>query len=79
MAILDAVDVKLAARRDLPPPRLRRILREDLGLSQEDVARAVGVHRESVSRWERGLCYPRGDHLIRYVEILNRLRSGVAA
>lgn len=28
--------------------------REDLGLSQEDIARACGVNRATVSRWESG-------------------------
>jgi transcriptional regulator with XRE-family HTH domain len=79
MTQLDALEAKITARRDLPPPQLRRLLREDLGLSQEDVAQAVGVHRETVSRWERGLCYPRGRHLVDYATLLARLRTGAAA
>jgi DNA-binding transcriptional regulator YiaG len=79
MTPLDAVEAKIAARRTLPPPRLRRMLREDLGLSQEDIAQVLGVHRETVSRWERGACYPRGRHLVAYVELLQRLKGQVAA
>lgn len=31
-----------------------RILRESKGMSQEDLAKAIGCNRSSVSRWESG-------------------------
>lgn len=79
MTPLDAIDAKIAARKTLPPPRLRRMLREDLGLTQEDIAQVLDVHRETVARWERGEAYPSGKHLVAYVELLQRLKSQVAA
>ena len=41
-------------RRQLPPPVARRQLRERLGLTQEDIAEALGVDRASISRYEAG-------------------------
>jgi transcriptional regulator with XRE-family HTH domain len=37
----------------MKPEQLRR-LRQKLGLTQEELAREVGVARNSVARWERG-------------------------
>ncbi len=37
----------------MKPEQLRR-LRQKLGLTQEGLAREVGVARNSVARWERG-------------------------
>lgn len=79
MTPLEAIEAKLATRRGLPPPKLRQALRRDLGLSQEDLAAALNVHRETVSRWERGVNVPRGQNLTDYVAILTRLRTGYAA
>jgi len=71
-----SLHAKRRAHRDLPPPALRRALREDAGLSQDDIAATMGVHRETVSRWERGLRTPRGDSLLNYVSLLGELRDG---
>ena len=37
-------------------------LREDHGLTQTDVASAIGVHPSQVSRWESGQVRPRPGH-----------------
>ncbi len=34
------------------------LVRKDRGLSQEEVAEAVGVSRQAVAKWESGLAYP---------------------
>ncbi len=59
--------------RRLPPAAVRRHLRERAGLVQDDLARAVGVNRVTICRWETGARTPRGEVLRRYVEILDRL------
>jgi DNA-binding transcriptional regulator YiaG len=72
---LSFIRTKMGARQALPSPSVCRALREGAGLSQEDVATAVGVHRETVSRWERGERAPRGTHLVGYVSLLTELRT----
>lgn len=39
------------------------------GLSQEDVAVAVGVTRQAVCQWEKGGSYPRGETLLKVAEL----------
>jgi len=66
---------KTRAHRDLPGPALRRAIRQDAGLSQADVAEAIGgVTRAAVSRWETGDRRPRGGLLVAYSELLQGLR-----
>lgn len=67
---------KLALRRQLPPPRSCRAIRELSGVSTADVATALGVTRQTVSNWETGKRAPRGPHLEGYLELLELLRSG---
>lgn len=68
------LDRKLAARRRLPPPKIRRAIREAVGATQADIADELGIHRETVSRWESGERTPRGEKLVHYVELLDRLQ-----
>ena len=70
--LTEALEGARTARR-LPPPAARRLLREHAGLVQGDLARALGVSRVAVSRWESGTRTPRGEALRRYVEALDRL------
>jgi transcriptional regulator with XRE-family HTH domain len=63
------------ARRRLPPPEARRLLRERAGLSQDDVARALGVTRAAVALWEQGSRTPRPVHLVPYLALLERLAA----
>lgn len=76
----DTLDAQVARRQReralldvLPSPAERRRLRERAGVSQEDVARVVGVTREAVTRWESGLRTPRGQRLDQYVQVLHHL------
>lgn len=64
------------AKRRLPTPAIRQAIRRDAGLSQQEVADILSIHRESVSRWERGVRRPRGILAALYVELLNDLRRG---
>lgn len=68
---------KIRARRDLPSPTVRRLIREQAGLSQQDIAEALGATRAAVSRWESGQREPRGDLLVAYVTLLRRLKRHV--
>ena len=67
----------LLARRErlrrLPEPRIRRLLRERAGLSQDELAEALGVSRPAVTRWELSQRTPRGDLAERYAVALDRL------
>jgi len=63
------------ARRRLPEPAMRRLLRERARLTQDEIARVAGVDRATISRWETGSREPRGELLTRYLEILDRLTA----
>lgn len=56
-------------QQDLPS-RLRAA-RRAAGLTQEDVARELGVHVQSVSNWERGLNAPEEARLARLAELFD--------
>jgi transcriptional regulator with XRE-family HTH domain len=46
-----------------------RVRRQRLGLSQQQVAEAVGVERVTISRWESGIRAPTRESLSRLLEI----------
>ena len=60
-------------RRQLPDPASRRLLRERVGLSQGDLARALNVGRPTICRWESGARDPGRQHLAAYLALLDRL------
>ncbi|MFF6939986.1 helix-turn-helix domain-containing protein [Streptomyces lavendulae] len=66
---------RMQVRRDLPNPEQRRALRESAGLSQQELANAIGVTHQAVSHWEAGIRTPRGAVLDRYVDALRALRE----
>ena len=45
--------------------------REAVGLSQGDLARAIGVNPSTVSRWEIGARRPRPRHAVAVLELLD--------
>ncbi len=58
---MDALDSLLQAARirgKLPRPDVRRHLRESAGLTQQDLASAVGVNRSTIARYEHGTRQP---------------------
>ena len=71
--ITAAVRAATARREPLPPPAARRALRERKHLSQGDLAEIVGVTRQALSNWERGLRAPRGTTRARYLAALDEL------
>ncbi|MFH8516886.1 helix-turn-helix transcriptional regulator [Streptomyces gelaticus] len=57
MSDFDAIDALLAAvgpQAELPPPEVRRELREQARLSKAQVARTLGVSPSTVGAWESG-------------------------
>jgi DNA-binding transcriptional regulator YiaG len=61
------------AGRRLPPPSLAAAIRRDCGVTQRELAEALGVDRVTVARWEIGEHVPRGEARLRYIEILEQL------
>ncbi|MEU5499494.1 helix-turn-helix transcriptional regulator [Streptomyces griseofuscus] len=59
----------------LPSPRVRQQLRVAAGLTQEEVARAIGVKRVAVARWEAGLTKPHRSNRLKYAHFLRRLAA----
>ena len=75
MSLIDEV----RASQSLPDPRVARLIRVSAGVSQERLARELGVHRMTLQRWESGQRRPRGAHLVQYAQLLHGLRAEVAA
>lgn len=69
----EKIRLRMQVRRDLPSPEQRRALRESAGLSQQELAEAIGVTRQAVSHWEAGIRNPRGAVLDRYVDAIRAL------
>jgi predicted transcriptional regulator len=62
----------------LPDPRVRRGIREAVGLTVSEVAALAGCSRWSVYRWEAGTAEPIGERRRRYAGVLSALREGRA-
>lgn len=59
----------------LPSPRVRQQLRVAAGLTQAEVADAIGVQRVAVARWEAGLTQPHRGNRLKYAHLLRRLAT----
>jgi transcriptional regulator with XRE-family HTH domain len=70
MSPISIVD-ELQARRRLPPPAVRRALRESARISQARAARELAVSPALLCRWESGTREVTGEHLPRYLELLD--------
>jgi transcriptional regulator with XRE-family HTH domain len=71
MALIDEV----AALKNLPPPDVRKSIREAAGVSLQRMSEELEVEASTVLRWERGQTIPRPKTLIRYVELLTQMRQ----
>jgi transcriptional regulator with XRE-family HTH domain len=71
--LFDAVDALLTRPADLPPPAVRARLRRADGLTQAQVAEALGVTRVQVLRWENGQAEPRAPHRAAYARLMKGL------
>ena len=54
-----------------------KALREELGQSQEELAHSVGMHPNTIARWERGELVPRGTSITKLARSLNTTVSYV--
>lgn len=77
MTLLD--EVRQARSVPLPPPNTARMIRVAADVSQERLARELGVHRMTVHRWESGERKPRGLHRLLYAQLPDQLRTEVAS
>jgi DNA-binding transcriptional regulator YiaG len=75
-ANLDDLAEELRSER-LPPPSVRRRLREDAGLSLRQAAAYMGVAKMTVARWEQGRVKPRRAHARLYRKFLDALVEGM--
>lgn len=76
-ALFGAVDALLeqVAQDDLPVPAERKRLREAAGLSQAQIATALGARREAVGNWETGRTEPRPPKRAAYARLLEGLAA----
>lgn len=74
---MQLIDEVRTARR-LPAPALARMIRISAGVSQDRMAKELGVHRVTIARWESGERTPRGLTRVRYAELLEQLHQAVA-
>ncbi|MER5934038.1 helix-turn-helix transcriptional regulator [Streptomyces sp. NPDC002054] len=74
-AAVDALLAETAAKDALPEPDERKRLREAAGLSQEQIARALSVRRETVTSWETGRTDPRPPKRAAYLRLLDGLAN----
>ncbi|MFE3032574.1 telomere-associated protein Tap [Streptomyces canus] len=72
-ASVDALLEQAAAPDALPAPAERKRLREAAGLSQDQVAKALDVRRETVTGWEAGRTEPRPPARAAYIRLLDGL------
>ncbi|WP_330301497.1 telomere-associated protein Tap [Streptomyces sp. NBC_00503] len=72
-AAVDALLEEAAAQDALPHPDERKRLREAAGLSQDQIAQALSVRRETVTSWETGRTAPRPPKRAAYARLLNGL------
>lgn len=69
----DTVLADARRRRNLPSPVTCRRVREQAGLTQNEVAELLGVERSTVTRYESGTRKPRGTVRLAYVDLLERM------
>ncbi|MEV6582965.1 helix-turn-helix domain-containing protein [Streptomyces sp. NPDC051582] len=76
-SLFAAVDALLeeASQDPLPHPDERKRLREAAGLSQDQIAKALSVRRETITSWETGRTAPRAPKRAAYARLLEGLST----
>ncbi|MFD8542288.1 helix-turn-helix transcriptional regulator [Streptomyces sp. NPDC059649] len=72
-ASVDALLAQAGAPDAFPEPSERKRLREAAGLSQDQVAKALSVRRETITSWESGRTEPRQPKRAAYLRLLEGL------
>lgn len=75
MKVTERVKARIDVHAALPEPAERRALREAAGLTQQELATAIGVDRTAIAHWESGRRNPDGKRLDAYLEALRALRG----
>lgn len=73
--VFEAVQALLSRAASLPAHETWGRLRRAGGLTQSEVAAAIGVHRVQVARWESGKAEPRPPHRQDYALLLQGLAA----
>jgi transcriptional regulator with XRE-family HTH domain len=71
------ISAEVRDRLAAPPPRVAKAVREEAGVSQERLARELGVHRVTLARWESGEHEPRAAARARWATVIRSLRDAV--
>ncbi|MDG4866307.1 helix-turn-helix transcriptional regulator, partial [Streptomyces sp. T-3] len=71
---LDALLASVSKEEPLPPAAERRSLRLEAGLSQAQLAQALGVNAKTLAGWESGR-EPSGEVRTKYAYLLDGLRA----
>lgn len=75
-ALLDVMVRKAAIERGTTPdPIVCRLIRRRAGLTQAQLANAIGVSRPVLARWETGARTPKGANRSRYLLALTHLSN----
>ncbi|MFD3781600.1 helix-turn-helix transcriptional regulator [Streptomyces sp. NPDC058612] len=72
---LRRIDALVEEDTTLPTLRVRQQLRLAAGLTQAEVAEAIGVKRLAVARWEAGVTQPHRGNRRAYAHLLRRLAA----
>jgi phage repressor protein C with HTH and peptisase S24 domain len=52
-------------------------LRQEIGLSQEELGRCIGVTKSTISQWELGKAFPKPKNIVKLAEQLNVARESI--
>ncbi|MCY0930892.1 helix-turn-helix transcriptional regulator [Streptomyces sp. H27-H1] len=70
---LRRIDALVEEDNTLPTLQVRRQLRLAAGLTQSEVAEAIGVKRLAIARWEAGATQPHRGNRRAYAHLLRKL------
>jgi transcriptional regulator with XRE-family HTH domain len=70
---------RVRARRVVPIAAERKRIREAAGVSQHELAKALGVSWTAIWRWEQGSRPREHEHEVAYADLLNELKRVAAA